>query len=84
MNKLLKDMLVGVILGDAHIGKIALDKAFITFEQSSKKMEYLNHLHTLIKDGGLPLTQDSLKEYIREDSRYNVRNSSLYFKNSKS
>ena len=38
MNKILKDMLVGVILGDAHIGRVGLDKAFITFEQSSKKM----------------------------------------------
>lgn len=37
MNKMLKEMLIGVILGDAHIGRIGLDKAFITFEQSSKK-----------------------------------------------
>jgi hypothetical protein len=37
MNKALKDMLVGVILGDAHIRRTGLDKAFISFEQSSKK-----------------------------------------------
>jgi len=36
MNKTLKDMLVGVILGDAHIKRIGLDKAFISFEQSKK------------------------------------------------
>jgi hypothetical protein len=30
----MKDMLVGVILGDAHIRKTGLDKAYITFEQS--------------------------------------------------
>jgi hypothetical protein len=37
MNKTLKDMLIGVLLGDAHIGKTGLNKAFISFEQSSKK-----------------------------------------------
>ena len=31
MNKLIKDMLVGVLLGDAHIGKVGIDKAFISF-----------------------------------------------------
>jgi hypothetical protein len=40
MNKALKDMLIGVLLGDAHIGKTGLNKAFIYFEQSSKKSEY--------------------------------------------
>ena len=37
MNKALKDMLIGVILGDAHLGRTGLDKAFISFEQSKKK-----------------------------------------------
>lgn len=36
MNKAYKEMLVGVLLGDAHIGKTGLDKAYITFEQSKK------------------------------------------------
>ena len=38
MNKALKDMLIGVLLGDAHIRKSGLDKAYITFEQSKKKL----------------------------------------------
>lgn len=43
-------------------------------------MQYLNHLHTLVKEGGLSITEDFVKEYSREDSRYNVKNSSLYFR----
>lgn len=31
MNKALKDMLIGVLLGDAHIGRTGLNKAFISF-----------------------------------------------------
>jgi hypothetical protein len=56
MNKLLRETLIGVILGDAHIRKTGLNKAFISFEQSSKKADYLNFLHELIKKEGLPLT----------------------------
>lgn len=63
MNKRLKDMLIGVILGDAHIGRTGLDKAFISFEQSKSKMNYLSYLQTLTKEGGLPLFDDSIKEY---------------------
>ena len=40
MSKTFREMLVGVILGDAHLGRTGLDKAFITFEQSSKNSEY--------------------------------------------
>lgn len=36
MKKILKDMLVGNLLGDASIGRTGLNKAFITFEQSEK------------------------------------------------
>ena len=31
MNKAIRYMLVGVILGDAHIRKTGLDKVYITF-----------------------------------------------------
>lgn len=37
MSKTLREMLVGILLGDAHIHKVGLDKAFISFEQSKKK-----------------------------------------------
>ena len=80
MNKAIKDMLIGVIFGDAHIGKTGLDKAFITFEQSKSKINYLNYLHTLTKKGGLPLLNESIKEYSREDVRYNSNTNSLYFR----
>lgn len=80
MNKALKDMLIGVILGDAHIGRTGLDKAFISFEQSKNKLNYISHLHSLVKEGGLPLLDDSIKEYSREDLRYNKINYSLHFR----
>nr|YP_009517169.1 LAGLIDADG homing endonuclease [Blastosporella zonata]YP_009517204.1 LAGLIDADG homing endonuclease [Blastosporella zonata]AYE93108.1 LAGLIDADG homing endonuclease [Blastosporella zonata]AYE93109.1 LAGLIDADG homing endonuclease [Blastosporella zonata] len=56
MNKATIDMLIGTLLGDAHIGRTGLNKAFISFEQSSKKIDYIHFLHKLIKEGGLPLT----------------------------
>jgi hypothetical protein len=37
MNKALKDMLIGVILGDAHIGRTGLDKAFISLRSRTIK-----------------------------------------------
>jgi len=40
MNKVLRETLIGAILGDAHICKTGLNKAFISFEQSSKKAEF--------------------------------------------
>src|SRR5258708_28818181 len=78
MNKPFRDMLVGVLLGDAHIGRTGLDKAFISFEQSKKKLDYITHLHNLAKNSGLEL--EELKTYARTDLRYSNRiNESLYF-----
>ena len=66
-------MQVGVILGDAHINRIGLDKAFISFEQSKKnKFDYLNYLLSLKtktknknKKEGLPLMVEVVREYSR-------------------
>jgi LAGLIDADG DNA endonuclease family len=80
MNKKIREILIWVILGDAHISRAGLDKAFISFEQSKKKSDYLFHLHKLAKEGGLPLMEESVKEYSRIDSRYNVNTNSLYFR----
>lgn len=80
MNKALREMLIGVILGDAHIKRTGLNKAFISFEQSKNKKLYFDYLHSLVKEGGLPLISDSVKEYSRNDSRYNSINKSLYFR----
>ena len=38
MNKKVQDMLIGAILGDAHISRTGVNKAFISFEQSKKKI----------------------------------------------
>jgi hypothetical protein len=80
MNKTLREILIGVILGDAHIGRTGLSKAFISFEQSSKKAEYLKHLHDLVQKEGLPLIKEGLTTYSRKDPRYSVKNNSLYFR----
>ena len=73
-------MLVGNLLGDASIGRTGLNKAFITFEQSEKKSEYINYLFNLAKEQGLPLMSETVKEYTRNDSRYSTKNTSLYFR----
>jgi hypothetical protein len=79
MNKTIKEMLIGVLLGDAHISRTGLNKAFISFEQSKKKIDYLNYLHKLTQEGGFELEKP--KTYIRTDSRYlNKLNESLYFR----
>jgi hypothetical protein len=79
MNKAFKDMLIGVLLGDAHIGRTGLDKAYITFEQSKKKLEYISYLHSLTRESGFEI--DDLKTYSRTDARYSDRvNQSLYFR----
>ena len=43
-NSPLKDILVGILLGDASIRKVGENKAFISFAQASKKLEYFNHV----------------------------------------
>jgi LAGLIDADG DNA endonuclease family len=80
LNKHIKEFLIGTLLGDAHIGRTGLNKAFISFEQSSKKIEYLNYLFNITKEGEIPLMGDAIKEYVREDSRYKTINKSLYFR----
>lgn len=79
MQKNLMDLLVGTILGDAHIKRVGLTKAYIKFEQSSKKDEYINYLKEQAKEGGLAITNEELKEYTRLDSRNNSTSKSLYF-----
>jgi hypothetical protein len=78
MNKLFREMLIGVILGDAHIGKTGLDKAFISFEQSKSKLEYFNLLYNLTKEEGLEL--EEIITYSRTDIRSNQNTESLYFR----
>jgi hypothetical protein len=80
MNKSIREMLIGTLLGDAHIGRVGSDKAFISCEQSAKKADYLNHLFNQFKDGNIPLMSDTIKLYERTDIRFNTVNSSHYFR----
>jgi hypothetical protein len=72
-----KDILVGTILGDAHIRRNKTSKkASLTFEQSSKNKEYLFSLHQkLIKFSN----QDTPKKRLALDKRYNKINISYHF-----
>jgi LAGLIDADG DNA endonuclease family len=80
LNKQIKEFLIGTLLGDAHIGRTGLNKAFISFEQSSKKREYLNYLLNITKEGEIPLMDENVREYLRDDPRYKTTNRSLYFR----
>lgn len=62
------------------IGRTGLNKAFISFEQSSKKREYLNYLLNITKEGEIPLMVENIREYLRDDPRYKTTNRSLYFR----
>lgn len=80
MNKPIIEMLVGNLLGDASIKKTVSGKAYITFEQSIKKSDYLNHLYELVKSSGIPLKKESPTVYSRDDDRFGTVNKSLYFR----
>ena len=78
INNEVKDMLIGCLLGDAHIGKLSNDKAFITFEQTIKHKDYIMCIYQKLKDNGVNLYD--IKYYTRKDYRYNSINESIYFK----
>ena len=80
MNKPIFEFLVGNLLGDASIKRTVTGKAYITFEQSLKKSEYLNYLHDLVKSNGIPLNKEYPTVYSREDDRFGDTNKSLYFR----
>jgi len=71
-------MLIGCILGDAHIGKVGDNKAFITFEQTIKHEDYILDIYDKLKKSGIDL--HDIKYYSRKDSRYNSLNKSIYLK----
>lgn len=69
--------MVGLILGDEHIG-ISGEKSFITLEQTLKHKNYVIHVHELLTNAGVELYP--VKCYSRLDKRYNSTRSSVYFK----
>lgn len=80
MKQELKELLVGILLGDGHIKRMKPNHAFITFEQSTTKSNYIEHVFNTVKEEGLLLKKENLTEYIRYDRRYDSTNKSLYFK----
>jgi hypothetical protein len=51
----IRDMLIGCLLGDAHIGVSGGDKAFITFEQTTKHEDYIMFIYQTLKNAGVGL-----------------------------
>nr|YP_009471405.1 LAGLIDADG type homing endonuclease [Trametes hirsuta]AVG72796.1 LAGLIDADG type homing endonuclease [Trametes hirsuta] len=80
MNKIIKEILVGNLLGDASIKRTLSGKSYVTFEQSTKKSDYLNYLYEIVKENGIPLKKDHVTTYSRFDERFGVTNQSLYFR----
>lgn len=75
MNKTLREMFVGLLLGDGHIRRSGLNKAYITFEQSSAKKEYIQHVESILKQEGVDLNET--REYSHSDPRYNSVTTSI-------
>lgn len=74
----IRSMLIGTLLGDAHIRRNKLT-SYITFEQSLAKASYLLHLYRLVKDQGFDMNPPV--QYNRVDPRYPLTpTSSLYFR----
>lgn len=78
LNNKIKEMIIGCLLGDAHIGKVENDKAFITFEQAIKHKEYILDIYESLRKANLGLHE--IKYYSRIDTRYNSESKSIYFK----
>lgn len=80
MNKIIKEILVGSLLGDASIKRTLSGKAYVTFEQSIKKSEYITYLYDLVSSNGIPIKKNTITTYSRNDDRFGVTNQSLYFR----
>lgn len=73
------EMLVGCILGDAHIKKRGEHQAYITFEQTIKHKDYVMHIQDVLKGvDGIELYD--IKHYKRSDARHDSVNESIYLK----
>lgn len=77
LNNKCMELLVGLLLGDGHIGK-SENKSFITLEQGIKHESYVIYVHKLLTSLGVTLYP--IKYYSRSDKRYNNINESVYFK----
>ena len=77
-NNNIRDLLIGCLLGDAHIRKTKDNRYYITFEQTIKHEDYVKDLHKTLSEAGLDLSE--IKYYTRKDDRHDSNNTSLYFK----
>ena len=68
MNNTIKDTFIGMLLGDGHIKRSGLKKAIITYNQSTKKIDYFNYVHNLLQNEGL--VNIKIKTYKYFDFRY--------------
>jgi hypothetical protein len=77
MNKTVREIFIGMLLGDGHIRRSGPNKAYIAFEQSSKKTEYLNYVKDILIQEGMELSDN--QTYTREDARHGSINKSIRF-----
>ena len=77
LNNYNKDMLIGCLLGDAHVGRSG-DKSYITFEQTIKHENYIKNIYDSLKKDNIDLY--NIKYYTRNDLRHASINKSVYFK----
>jgi hypothetical protein len=51
ISKFQKEVLIGLVLGDAHLEKSLNGLSYrLKIEQSKNKIEYINHLYDIFKD----------------------------------
>ena len=77
-NNNIRDLLIGCLLGDAHIRRTKDHRSYITFEQTIQHEDYVLDLHKTLSEAGLSLSE--IKYYNRKDDRYDSNNTSIYFK----
>ena len=78
MKKKIKDILIGTLLGDAHIRATKSCTAYITFEQSIQHKDYIQYLFEIMNEKDLCLNEPKI--YVRNDYRYKTITKSVYFR----
>ena len=77
-TNLLKELLVGILLGDASIRRVGTTKAVISFAQSGKKEAYFDHVYNTLQGENLLLNPRNLRSFV--DPRYPTKtNTALSF-----
>lgn len=68
MNKTIREIFIGMLLGDGHIRRSGPNNAYIAFEQSKKKKEYFDYVKDILEKEGMSLSDN--QTYARIDPRY--------------